>query len=61
MVLSVCAAAGNAAPRVLAYIASMQFVDGLALYRIESIFARMSVDLPRSDDGELDDPPGRAK
>ena len=38
----------NASPRMLAYIASMKFVDGLPLYRIESIFARMSVDLPRA-------------
>ena len=38
----------NASPRVLAYIASMKFVDGLPLFRIESIFARMSVDLPRA-------------
>jgi transposase len=38
----------NASPRVLAYIASMKFVDGLPLYRIESIFARMSVDLSRA-------------
>ena len=38
----------NASPGALAYIATAKYVDGLPLYRLETILARYGVDLPRA-------------
>jgi transposase len=38
----------NASARLLASIAAMKFVDGLPLYRIESVLARSGLDVPRA-------------
>ena len=38
----------NASPGLLAHIATMKFVDGLPLYRIETILSRIGIDLPRA-------------
>jgi transposase len=37
----------NASPGLLAYIATSKFVDGLPLYRLETMLERIGVDLPR--------------
>jgi transposase len=37
----------NASPGLLAYIAASKFVDGLPLYRLETVLERIGVDLPR--------------
>jgi transposase len=37
----------NASPGLAAYIAVSKFVDGLPLYRLETMFERIGVDLPR--------------
>ena len=39
---------GIATPSLLAYIFAGKFCDGLPLYRLEKIFARIGIDLPRS-------------
>jgi len=38
----------NAAPGLLAYIATSKYVDALPLYRLNQMFKRMDVDLPRN-------------
>ena len=38
----------NASPSLLAYIAVAKFCDGIPLYRLETIFPRIKVELPRS-------------
>jgi len=58
----------NAAPGLLAYIVIAKFLDGLPLYRLTKIFARIGFDLGRGTscgtrlrhDGQLDDQDGRA-
>lgn len=38
----------NATPGLLAYITTSKYVDALPLYRLETIFKRMDVDIPRN-------------
>jgi len=38
----------NAAPSLLAYIAAAKFCDGIPLYRLETMFPRIEVELPRA-------------
>jgi transposase len=38
----------NASPSLLAHIVAAKFLDGLPLYRLETMFARIGIELPRA-------------